>query len=304
MSNIPRFKARCSRLGQIMTNPTGKTNLDLYNDEVEKLSKFKIQYDAFKNKECKSAVEIITQKIPNTEIRIKELELIKDVVMLSSTCISYLTEWILEKKYGRRKEFSNKYLEKGLDTEQDGFQLIQDLLFKGSFLPKNKEYFENDYFTGNPDVIIDDIVIDNKSSWSLFTFPLGETEIPDKQYNYQLHGYMSLVGLEKAMLCYTLNDTPSHLVEDEIWRYKRSQNLIDISDEKAYEIVKNNVFTKEGLMNCKYLFGNADISDFIEVPIEKRLVSFEIERNDHLIDEMWDRVNLCNKWVQENWDKY
>jgi hypothetical protein len=248
--SIPKFKARCSKLGAIMTNPRSKNEL------------------------------------------------------LSETTKTYLIEWILEKKYNRKKEFSNKYLEKGLDTEQDGFQIIQDVLFKGVFLPKNKEYFENEHFTGNPDVLIDDVVIDNKSSWSLFTFPIGETSIPDKSYNYQLHGYMDLTGMQKAMLCYTLNDTPSHLVEDEIWRYKRSQNIIDLPDEKAYEIVRNNVYTKQGLLDCKYLFGGVDTSEFIEIPLEKRIVSFEIERDDKLIDEMWDRVSLCNDWIKENWHKY
>ena len=62
---IPTFKARCSKLGAIMTNPRSKTEI------------------------------------------------------LSETTKTYLIEWILEKKYGRKKEFSNKYLEKGLTTEQD-----------------------------------------------------------------------------------------------------------------------------------------------------------------------------------------
>lgn len=248
--SIPKFKARCSRLGQIMTNPRSKTET------------------------------------------------------LSETTKTYLTEWILEKKYGRRKEFSNKYLEKGLDTEQDGFQLIQNQLFKGIFLPKNKELFENNHFVGTPDVIISDIVIDNKSSWSLFTFPIGETTITEKQYLYQLNGYMDLTGTQKAMLCYTLNDTPSHLVEDEIWKYKRSQNIIDLPDEKAYEIVKNNVYTRQGLMNCKYLFGSIDTSDFVEIPEEKRIVKFDIERDDKIVDEMWERVALCNDWIIENWNRY
>ncbi len=248
--SIPKFKARCSRLGAIMTNPRSKTEI------------------------------------------------------LSETTKTYLIEWILEKKYGRSKEFSNKYIEKGLTTEQDGFQLIQEVIFKDKFLPKNKEFFENDYFTGTPDVIINDKVIDNKSSWNLFTFPIGETTIPEKQYMYQLQGYMHLTGTQSAMLCYTLNDTPSHLVEDEIWKYKRSQNIIDLTDEKAYEIVKNNVYTKQGLLDCKYLFGTVDTSDFIEIPQEKRIVKFDIERDDKIIEEMWDRVKLCNEWVKENWNKF
>lgn len=298
------FKARCSAIGKIMTNPIGKTNLEKYNDAVNKLADLRTRLCGFKNRECKSAIEIELKTIPNTKALIAELELVKDKKELSETCKQHLKEWILNHKYGRKKEFRNKYTDKGHQTEQDGFQAIQDVLFKGIFLPKNQVQSEDEYFTGMEDVIIEDFIIDNKSSWNLFTFPIGETEIPDKGYDFQGRGYMRLRNKENFLLCYTLNDTPTELIEDEIFKYKRQNNLIDISDQECYEVAKNCLFTLHGLQENRFLYSTADTSDFIEIPIEKRLVKFQIERDLAIEEEMIQRVKECQEWVNENYQNF
>ena len=67
----------------------------------------------------------------------------------------------------------------------------------------------DEYFTGEPDLIVDGVVMDIKNSWDLWTFPLFEKEIPTKDYYLSITGlYMYLLGLEKAKLIYVLLDTP------------------------------------------------------------------------------------------------
>lgn len=303
MSTV-QFKCRCSCIGKIMTNPTGKSNMDKYLDATEKLKDLGTRLDGFKNKTCKSALEIENNTIPKTKKIIEELESIKHKKELSETCKTYLKEWILTHKYGRKKEFSNKYTDKGNNTEQDGFQVIQDVLFKGIFLPKNKDFLEDDYFIGTPDVTIEDFIIDNKSSWNLFTFPIGETEIPDKGYDFQLRGYKRLANKENSLLCYTLNDTPTELIEDEIFRFKRNNNLIDINDQQTYLVAKNFIFTFKGLQENAFLYPNADTSCFVEVPIEKRMVKFQLERDLEIENEMVERVKECNIWINENYELF
>lgn len=303
MSNIV-FKCRCSAIGKIMTNPQGKSNYDLYVEALEKLEALQLRLVNFKDQKCKSAVEIETNTIPRIKELISELRLVKDKKELSKTCKQYLKEWILSHKYKRRKEFSSKQTSKGNQTEQDGFQVIQDVLFKGIFLPKNKTQYEDDYFMGMQDVIIEDFVIDNKSSWNLFTFPMGETEIDEEGYTWQGRGYLRLANKENFLLCYTLNDTPTELIEDEIFRYKKNNNLIDISDQECYEVAKNLLFTFEGLDRNSFLYSNADTSCFVEIPKEKRLVKFQIERNLEIEALMIERVKECRVWVNENYDKY
>lgn len=300
------FKCRCSAIGKIMTESKGKSNLELYFEAKDKLSKLNIRLKEFKNQECKSAIDILYNKIPDVEKLISELELIKDKKELSETCKQYLKEWILNHKYKRKKEFSNKFTDKGNATEQDGFQVIQDILFKGKeiFVPKNKIYYEDDYFTGTPDVSIEDFIIDNKSSWNLFTFPIGEIEIPEKSYDWQGRGYMRLSDKNNFLLCYTLNDTPSELIEDEIFRYKRNNNIIDLTDQETFDVCLNFIFTFQGVQKNAFLYGKAGIEKFIEIPKEKRLVTFQIDRDLEIEQKMIDRVIECQNWVTENYNKF
>lgn len=298
------FKCRCSAIGKIMTEAKEKSNLEKYNDAIENLSNLEKRIEGLVNKSTKTYIDLSENKIPKAKNLISELELIKHKKSLSETCKTYLKEWILNYKYGRKKEFSNKFTDKGNSTEQDGFQVIQDVLFNSTFLPKNKIKYEDEYFIGTPDVDVVNFIIDNKSSWNLFTFPIGEFEIPDKIYDWQGRGYMRLANKENFLLCYTLNDTPTELIEDEIFRFKRNNNLIDISDQETYKVAKNFLFTFEGLQKNAFLYSNADTSDFIEIPIEKRLVKFQTERDLELEQKIINRVIECNEWINQNYDKF
>lgn len=305
MSKIPIFKCRASCAGKIMTEPRGKSNMQKYQEAKEKYSLSKKRLSEFKNQECKSAVEL-RKKLAIMEAEIENLSSLKDKKELSDTCKQYLKEWIIEHKYGRKNEFSSKYTEKGKETEQAGFQLIQEVRFKGSkvFLSKHQGYYEDDYFTGNPDVLVPDFVIDNKSSWDLFTFPILKEEIPVDGYDYQGRVYMRLTSRNNFLLSYTLNDTPLEIVSDEISRYSRNKNLIDINDETAYYVAKNFIFTLEKLNEIKpYLFPNADTSNFIEIPKEKRYIDFLIEKDLEVESAMINRVLDCREWINENYDK-
>jgi hypothetical protein len=305
MNNIPLFKCRSSGVGKIMTNTQSKSNLDKYNDAVESLSNLEKRLESLVNKTTKTYIDISENKIPKTKIDIEELDLIKDKIQLSETTKQFLKEWILFKKYGRRKNFGNKRTEKGNHTEQDGFQVIQDVLFKGTLLRKNQEEFEDDYFTGVPDVKLPKFILDNKSSWDLFTFPIGVSEPPDKSNEPQIRTYMRLANLDNGLVCYTLNDTPTHLITDEIYYFKKKNNLIDASDQLIFdEVILNCVYTEKGLQENAYLYSTADVSKFIEIPKEKRLVTFQYERDLEIENQYIQRVKDCREWINENWDKF
>lgn len=304
---IPIFKVRASCGGKIMTEAKGKSNLELFNEAKEKLSSLKTRFDSFKNKECKSALDIKNNKIPATKKLIEELEKVKFEKRLSETCKTYLREWIISKKYDRKKEFSSKQTEKGNITEQDGFQLIQDVIFNGKvFMSKSKKYYEDEYFTGNLDIEIPKEVIDNKSSWDLFTFPIGEISPPDESNEVQIRIYMRLAKKEKGSVCYTLNNTPIHIIESELWKYAKANNIKDISEipeNKAFEICKNHSFTEEYMRELSFIYGTYK-DDFIEIPKEKRVIQFKYIRDVAEEEKMIERVLECRKWINENWNKF
>ena len=166
--------------------------------------------------------------------------------VLSKTTKSYLQEWTKEQIYGVRKSIKSKYLDKGNQVEDAAIDYAS--AEKGwLFAEKNEEYFEDEFFCGTPDVILDDKIIDIKSSWDCFSFPLFFNGIPNKDYYYQLQTYMYLTGKTKAQLVYVLMNTPEELTFEESFDYteinsKYRIKIFDIDyDEDVIEELKNKV---------------------------------------------------------------
>jgi hypothetical protein len=166
--------------------------------------------------------------------------------VLSKTTKSYLQEWTKEQIYGVRKSIKSKYLDKGNQVEDAAIDYAS--AEKGwLFAEKNEEYFEDEFFCGTPDVILDDKIIDIKSSWDCFSFPLFFNGIPNKDYYYQLQTYMYLTGKRKAQLVYVLMNTPEELTFEESFDYteinsKYRIKIFDIDyDEEVIEELKNKV---------------------------------------------------------------
>jgi hypothetical protein len=197
---------------------------------------------------------------------------------LSKTCKSYLEELALEEVYGIRKEFSSRYTDKGNEVERESIDLAQDVLDMG-FMYKNTEFFENDFLTGTPDVNTDACLLDVKSSYDASTFPFFAEEIPNKDYMYQLQGYMALTGKRKSILAYCLVNTPYNIVEDEVRRAHWNHHLIDESDELRAEV------------EAKHIFDH--------IPMEKRIKSFHIKYDKDIVKAIYDRVKECRVYYDE-----
>lgn len=227
---------------------------------------------------------------------------------LSVTTKTYLKKWIIENKYRRKEEFATKYTDKGNQTEQDGLQLIQDVLYPdGSvFISKSKHYYEDDFKTGHLDAFTDE-PLDNKSSFTVFTFPFSAEEIPEPKYIPQMNVYMDFTKTKTSKVCFTLNNTPFEIVDKELknWCYKNGiTETMDMPESVAFEIVNNHVYNREGLKQYSHVIGQHDTSSFIEIPKEKRLKYFVVNRDSDLIEKIHQRVIECRQWIADNWDKF
>ena len=197
---------------------------------------------------------------------------------LSQTTKTYLQELAVQEVYGIRKEFSSRYTDKGNEVEELSIALCNDVLNLG-FIYKNEENFTNDWVTGTPDVNTNEILLDVKSSWDATTFPFFDTELKNKDYFYQLQGYMWLVGKTDALLCYCLIDTPLQIVEDEIRREHWKASLIEESlDLRAF-------------VQAKHTFGH--------IPKEKRVKTFKIAKDDEVIEAIKTRIEECREYYNE-----
>jgi len=200
--------------------------------------------------------------------------------LLSQTTKTYLQELAIAEKYGIHKEFSSRYTDKGNQVEELSIALCNDVLDLG-FIYKNEDHFTNDWVKGTPDVNTDEILLDVKSSWDAFTFfeKVLEDDLKNKDYFYQLQGYMWLTGKEECLLCYCLIDTPLQIVEDEIRREHWKANLIEES------------LHLRDFVQSKHTFGH--------IPKEKRLKTFKIAKDDIIIEAIKTRIEECREYYDQ-----
>jgi hypothetical protein len=197
--------------------------------------------------------------------------------ILSQTAKTYVEEQVLQAKYGIVKTFNSRYTDKGNLVEDESIKLASDVLDLG-FLYKNDDHFSNDWVTGTPDVNTNDLLLDVKSSWDATTFPFFATEIPTKDYFYQLQGYLWLTNKAKALLVYCLVNTPLDMVQDEIRRAHWNANLLEESLDLIDEVQKRH--------------------NFDHIPDNRRVKVFEVERDDEVIEQIKERVELCREYYE------
>jgi len=159
---------------------------------------------------------------------------------LGATAKTHCQDWLKEQLYGVRKEFYSKYTDKGNSVE------LAAIKFYNQNAEKNEQFFEDDFFTGTPDVILPDLIADIKSSWSPSTFPLFDAE-PEPAYVLQGQVYMHLTGVKKFELVYCLMDTPMYLIEREAFAYcdKYCIDMQTFIDKMTYNHIPANLRIKK-----------------------------------------------------------
>ena len=147
------------------------------------------------------------------------------------------------------------------------------------FALKNEQYFENDFIKGTPDLILEEEIVDIKCSWDGTTFPWFEDELPNKDYYWQMIGYMWLTGKTKARIVYCLVDTPEDIVQDEIRRTSWKKFEIDVTEETETEV------------RAKH--------EFSHISENKRVRTYLVELNESNVDQIKERVLEANKYYDE-----
>ena len=149
--------------------------------------------------------------------------------VLSETAKSFIEDVFREKEYGIYKDISSRYTDKGIQMEDEAIVLAGNVLGWDLNVNKNEERLKNEWITGIPDINTETLLADIKCSWSGSTFPFFDTELPNKDYFWQLQGYMMLTGHLQAELVYCLMNTPQQIVEDEVRRMHWKLNLLEES---------------------------------------------------------------------------
>jgi hypothetical protein len=149
---------------------------------------------------CSSLSKIMTEPKSKDEI-------------LSVGAKTYIEDLAKEFVYGYVKEVSSKEMEKGLIVEQACIDLLNEVLFTNYV--KNTERRENDWITGECDIFTGRKIHDIKAPWSLATFPATVFAGRDKDYEWQLRGYMMLWNVDESEIDYCMVSTPDELIRYE-----------------------------------------------------------------------------------------
>lgn len=260
------FKISPSNIHRIMTGNVGLS--DAQQKEYDKLISRKNDASA------KALTEIMEKDLAEL-IKKKENPQLPDGVK------SYLQQWYLEKKYDRKKEWFNKFVEKGLQVEDQAIDMLSVHLNGGIQLKKNETYYQNEFIHGFPDVVHEDTVYDTKSAWDIFSFPFFEKESPDPKYDWQLQGYMSIAEKEKAQLVYCLIDTPNALIDLELKKlYYQSGGRAEDWNPETHVALR---------VNYK----------FDDIPFEHKIKVYQIKRDEQKINQIFERVKLSRIYIAD-----
>ena len=153
---------------------------------------------------------------------------------LSQTTKSYIASKAKEDFFGYNSFISTKPMQKGTDWEHESIELVNQV--RDTFYIKNEDTIENDYLIGTPDIILENSIIDIKTSWSLETFPAISAEGINKDYEWQLRGYMMLCDKQSAELIYCMIDTDDFLLSD--WDNKTIHKVAHIDPKKRITVLE------------------------------------------------------------------
>ena len=198
--------------------------------------------------------------------------------VLSETAKTYIQDLFKERELGIFKDFSSRYTDKGIENEDEAIQMASEVL-NWEFVTKNETRFNNEWLTGEPDVLTETLLADIKCSWNGSTFPMFDDKLKNKDYYWQLQGYMFLTGMDKAELVYCLMNTPHQIVEDEVRRAHWKAGLID-EDLDLREAVQSQ-------------------HTFDHLPNNLRVKRFIIRKDEEAIEKIKEKVELAREYYEQ-----
>jgi hypothetical protein len=141
----------------------------------------------------------------------------KGIIKLPAGAKTYIESKVDEVVYNYKPSFAqtgNIKTNKGNLVEDEAIELINRYFMKDYV--KSASKLQKGRLKGHPDIEDeeDEMIVDNKSSWTKETFPKTPDKISNSTYEWQGKLYCYLKGWRKYRLIYTLISTPESLVPD------------------------------------------------------------------------------------------
>lgn len=129
---------------------------------------------------------------------------------LSAGAKTYILDLAKQEVYGYRPTIKTKEMAKGTSCEDFSIELYNSVFFTAH--TKNTERREDEFLTGEADIVDVDSIKDIKTSWSLSTFPVLAESAKDADYEWQGRAYMRLWDKPFFELAFCLVTTPDELI--------------------------------------------------------------------------------------------
>jgi len=179
---------------------------------------------------------------------------------LSQGAKTYIRQVAKQDYFGYRVELDNKYINKGKDQEQDSIDLLNSVRFTNYH--KNIIRLQDEYLTGECDILAEDRVIDIKTSWNLETWPATPGEAHDNEYEWQGRAYLMLYEREIFELVFCLVTTKDEFLSQ--WEQIDLHRVDHIAPEKRItSVIYERDLEKEQLIREKLIFANEYYSQYI-----------------------------------------
>lgn len=220
-------------------------------------------------------------------------------------CIDIFASWF----YNRREDVYSKYMEKGTAVEEQAITLLS--LVTRNIYFKNEENITNEYISGTPDLFIKDesgkvlIVEDIKSSWDIFTFLRSKHNELQDSYYWQMQSYMWLTEANEANIRYCLvNALPDH-IDSEKRKKAWNMGLIDPDNNPEYverckQIERNMIYDMVDFQTrYPYYSFHTNLSEWeFDIPIDERVHTFNIKRNDEDIELLRKKIIKAREYIK------
>jgi hypothetical protein len=177
---------------------------------------------------------------------------------MGQTAKSYIEQIAKEAFFKYRTEINSKYIDKGQQQEHDSIELLN--IVRQESYAKHIGRVENEYLTGECDILADDRIIDVKTSWSLDTWPELPKKAHNSDYEWQMRAYMMLY------------------------------------DRNMAEVIHCMVTTDPDLLSA---YDNHELHQVDHIPADKRITVVSYERDILLEAEIMERLALCSEYYDQ-----
>lgn len=280
MINRKDILIRCSFIHLIMQNEKGSVFTEANQLRIDEL---------------RARTKPLTVKMMEELIGLLDKKEMFSTIKLSDSCKSYLRGLYLNHKYGSRYSFINNGSQnitpmvRGIKQEDWAVKMLSEFRDRKYF--RHKGRIRNEYLIGSADVFDNkDIskakrVIEIKTKGTIADFNKRVGTDLEENHRLQVQGYLSLTDKELGEIVYCLVPPPESVIQEqkELF-YNLDKNKKDINVDKKWNEIENNI-------------------RFNDIPLNEKIISYKVERDNKLIEQIHERVEVCRDWILD-FEKY